>query len=81
MTHVRESYWIPKLRQLTKRIIRRCHGCIRFRAVALAKPPTAPLPTDRMEGYRPFQVIGIHFAGPIMFRIKPKQYGKAYMLY
>ena len=54
MTYIRESYWIPKLRQLTKRIIRRCHGCIRFRAVALAKPPTAPLPTDRTEGYRPF---------------------------
>ena len=80
MTHVRESYWIPKLRQLTKRIIIRCHGCIRFRAVALAKPPTAPLPTDRTEGYRPFQVIGIDFAGPIMFRIKTKQYGKAYIM-
>ena len=80
MTKVRQRYWIPKLRQLTKGVIRRCYGCKKYRAIALKPPPTAPLPKDRTEGTRPFQVIGVDFAGPIMYRIKGKQDGKAYII-
>ena len=30
MTHIRTGYWIPTLRQLTNKIINKCHGCKRF---------------------------------------------------
>ena len=30
MTNIRENYWIPRLRQLTKKIISKCHGCKNF---------------------------------------------------
>ena len=38
MTEIRRRYWIPKLRQLTNKIIRTCHGCQRFHAIAYLAP-------------------------------------------
>ena len=34
MTKVREKYWIPKLRQLTKSVRYRCNGCKKFQTTA-----------------------------------------------
>lgn len=65
MASVRERYWIPRLRKLTKRVGRNCSGCKRFQAVAFANPPLAPLPRERTEGDTPFNVIGVDFAGPV----------------
>jgi len=59
MTKIREHYWVPKLRQLTKKIVWNCFGCKRFHAIALKEPPQASLPTERTVGERPFQVIGL----------------------
>ena len=39
MAAVRENYWITKLRQLTKRVIRNCFGCKRFQVKPFATPP------------------------------------------
>ena len=39
MAGIREKYWIPKLRRLAKQVIRSCHGCKKFQAVAFANPP------------------------------------------
>ena len=50
MAKVRETHWIPRLRQLTKRVIRRCYGCKRFNLTALANPPPGNLPQDRTVG-------------------------------
>ena len=30
MARIRDQYWIPTLRQLVKRIIKKCYGCKRF---------------------------------------------------
>ena len=79
MTEVRRKYWIPRLRQLTKRMLRGCFGCKRYRAVAFAKPSMGNLPKDRTEGVRAFQVIEIDF-GPIQYMKGKKQLGKAYIL-
>ena len=38
MAKVRERYWVPRLRQLTKRVIRNCNGCKRFQC--LCTPPS-----------------------------------------
>ena len=32
MTNIRENYWIPGLRQLTTKVISKCHGCKRFQS-------------------------------------------------
>ena len=56
MSRIRERYWVPRLRRLTKRVIKRCHGCRRFQVRAALRPPPGNLPRDRTEGSRPFQV-------------------------
>ena len=79
MTLICQEYWVPRLRQLTKKVIRGCHGCRRFQVAAFTNPPTASLPTDRTEGSIPFEVLGVDFAGPIAYKLSPKE-GKAYIL-
>ena len=34
MSRIRERYWVPRLRRLTKRVIKRCHGCRRLQVRA-----------------------------------------------
>ena len=46
MVKVRETHWIPRLRRLVKRVIKYCHGCKRFHAIAYATPPPANLPKN-----------------------------------
>ena len=65
MAGIREKCWIPKLRRLAKQVIRSCHGCKKFQAVA--NPPPGNLPQDRTEGNIPFQVIGVDYAGSILY--------------
>ena len=80
MACVRESYWVPRLRRLTKKIIKTCNGCYRFQAKAYAAPPPGRLPTDRTEGSEAFEVVGLDFAGPIKYRRSKSQEGKAYIV-
>ena len=80
MAKVREMYWVPRLRQLVKRLIKRCYGCKRFHVSAFANPPPGNLPTDRTEGTSPFQVVGIDYAGPIKYRDSKNKEGKAYIV-
>ena len=66
MTSTRGRYWIPKLRQLTKRIIKDCYGCKRYHLKPYETPPPGQLTKDRTSRNREFQVIGLNFAGPII---------------
>ena len=79
MARVRYKYWVPRLRQLAKRLIKSCNGCRRFHSKPYATPPPGKLPQDRTEGHRPFQVIGIDYAGPILYK-RSKIDCKAYIL-
>ena len=80
MTEVRQQYWIPRLCQLTKKVIHQCHGCKRFQAIACPPPRVENLPRDRTIGDRAFQVIGIDYAGPIIYNQRGNKNGKAYIL-
>ena len=80
MAEVRELYWIPKLRSLVKRIRKNCHGCKRFQVTAFAEPPPGLLPLDRTTGSRAFQVIGVDYAGPLVYKTRFNRLKKAYIL-
>ena len=80
MTEVRENYWIPRLRQLVKRLRFNCRGCKKFQAIAFNSPSPGYLPKDRTEGSRPFDVIGVDYAGPIAYKENQRSTGKAYIL-
>ncbi|XP_068690693.1 uncharacterized protein [Montipora foliosa] len=77
MARIGEHYWVPRLRRLAKRVIK---GCRRFQVKATERPPPGNLPLDRTEGSRPFQVVGVDFAGPIKYRVTQKKEGKAYII-
>ena len=80
LTKVRERYWVPRLRRLAKKVIKKCYGCKRFQAVPLKNPPPGNLPRDRTEGRTAFQVIGVDFAGSLKYRKGKKNEGKAYIV-
>ena len=79
MARIRENVWVPRLRRMVKRAIKRCYGCRRFHVKPVGRPPPGNLPVDRTEGNRPFQVVGVDFAGPIKYRVTKKTEGKAYI--
>ena len=80
MAKVREKFWVPKLRSLTKRVRKDCYGCKRFQVSVISAPPQGNLPRVRSEGTIPFQVIGLDFAGPIMYRGKGSTEYKGYII-
>ena len=80
MAEVREKYWIPRLRKLTKKVVKSCWGCKRFQGVAQATPPPGLLPTERTEGSGAFEIIGVDLAGPNKYRKSPRIEGKAYLV-
>ena len=79
MAKVREKYWVPRLRRLVKKLRGSCYGCKRFRARSYQAPPPGNLPKSRTQGSRPFQVIGVDFAGPIRYTSRVKTESKAYL--
>ena len=39
MAEIRQKFWIPRLRKLTKRVLKSCWGCKRFRATPFPSSP------------------------------------------
>ena len=70
MAKVREIYWVPRLRKLTKKVILGCWGCKKFLALPANPPPSGLLPRCRSEQFTTFAVIGVDFAGPAKHRSK-----------
>ena len=79
MSKIRETYWIPRLRRLVKKVIHKCNRSKRFQVKPLPRSPVGNLPKDRISGEVPFQTIGVDYAGPIKYRHK-KLEKKAYIL-
>ncbi|XP_046862793.1 uncharacterized protein LOC124456377 [Xenia sp. Carnegie-2017] len=79
MAAVRETYWIPKLISLVKKVRKECLGCKRYRATSVPTSPPRKLPEDRTCGETAFEVIGVDFAGPIRYKGKSSKDCKAYL--
>ena len=80
VTAVRYQYWISKLRQLTKRIIKDCYGCKRYHIKPYEALPPGQLIKARLLGIRAFQVIGLDFAGPMTYKKGGSKANKFYIL-
>ena len=80
MAKVRERHWVPRLRLLTKQVIKRCWECKRFQALAVDHPPPGLLPRARIVRSTPFETAGIDFARPIRYRRRGKLEAKSYVV-
>jgi hypothetical protein len=49
MAKVRENHWVPRQRQLAKRLIKKCPSCKRFQITALASPPPGLLQVAKVR--------------------------------
>ncbi|ETN78036.1 hypothetical protein NECAME_02995 [Necator americanus] len=58
---VRLQYWIPKLKQQVRHIVKNCVKCRRFNGLPYAYPATDDLPDRRVIRSHPFQHIGLDF--------------------
>ena len=79
MAKIKESYWVPKLRRLVKRVRSNCWGCKRFQVQSFENPPPESLPFTRTQGSTPFEAVGVDFAGPIRYKSKGKKTKKSYL--
>jgi len=64
---IRSKYWIPKLQNIVKSVIRACKVCILYKKKVQSQL-MGDLPTERVTFFRPFTYTGVDFAGP--FEIK-----------
>ena len=78
MNKVRQRYWVPRLRSMVKSVRRDCNYCKKYRVTVLKAPPTSALPKFRTEFTEPFNVNGVDFAGPLVYR-SGRGTGKAYV--
>ncbi|GFW89689.1 integrase catalytic domain-containing protein [Trichonephila clavipes] len=62
---IRQHYWIPDERSTVRREIKRCIVCCRFNSKP-SYPKMGDLPKQRITQTRPFEIVGIDFAGPIL---------------
>ncbi|GFU60873.1 integrase catalytic domain-containing protein [Trichonephila clavipes] len=62
---IRQHYWIPDGQSTVRREIKRCIECCRFNSKP-SYPKMGDLPKQRITQTRPFEIVGIDFAGPIL---------------
>ena len=79
LTELRQSYWIPKGRQLVKTEIKKCVTCRKVEGPPFCSVHSPPLPDVRVTGSQPFQVTGIDDAGPLYVRNVNKEVAKVYI--
>ncbi|GFU77361.1 integrase catalytic domain-containing protein [Trichonephila clavipes] len=66
---IRQHYWIPDGRSTVRREIKRCIECCRFNSKP-SYPKMGDLPKQRITQTRPFEIVGIDFAGPILTKFQ-----------
>ena len=79
LVELRSRYWVPRGRQVVKRILSECATCRKFTGKPYSTPPTAALPGFRVKEVPPFSSVGVDFAGPLYVKEKSGQMGKAYI--
>ena len=62
---LREKFWLPKARQVIKKIVSSCVLCQIITKERMRTPPPPPLPPERVRYDRPFQSVGVDYTGAI----------------
>ena len=70
LAELRSKFWVPKGRQLVKRVISRCVLCKKTEGRPFTQPPTPSLPEFRVRPAPPFSKVGVDFVGPLFVKGK-----------
>ncbi|XP_060559098.1 uncharacterized protein LOC132719352 [Ruditapes philippinarum] len=73
VTHLRQKYWIPSIRQHVKSVLRRCVICRKVTGRPYTAPDPPPLPVSRVIVEPPFSVTGVDFTGALYIKEKQVQ--------
>ena len=68
LTDIRSQVWIPRGRKLVTSVVDRCRTCRLVNARPFRLPEAPSLPECRLKFTRPFDTIGLDYAGPIELR-------------
>ena len=79
LSFVREKWWIPRGRQVIKSALRKCVSCLKVQGKPYSYPPEPPLPSDRVNSCKPFQICGIDYTGAIPVKFQ-NEVLKAYIV-
>lgn len=79
LAELRTKFWVPKGRQVVKKMLSRCVTCKKWEGTAFTQPVTASLPEFRVNPALPFSKVGVDFAGPINVKGQGKQSKKVYV--
>lgn len=69
MHYIRQKYWVPGVRRLTRSVIHRCIPCVRQNAVSMQQQMAA-LPKVRLTPGRAFQRCGVDYCGPFYVKAR-----------
>ena len=64
----REQWWVPKLRQRVKSVLKGCVTCKRIQGRSFKPGPPPPLPPTRTSLDRPFYSVGVDYTGALLCR-------------
>lgn len=79
LAELRSRYWVPRARQIVKKIIHKCVICKKVAGKSYTAPPMAALPEFRVRESFPFSKVGVDFAGPLFVKSKIGESKKAYI--
>ena len=80
LAELRTRFWVPKGRQVVKRILSRCLVCRKAQGKSCGTPPIAALPDFRVREVPPFSRVGIDFAGPLFVKGVSGEMEKVYIV-
>ncbi|XP_065915698.1 uncharacterized protein [Dysidea avara] len=63
LTALRQRYWIPSARQVTRRLLQQCVVCKKVNGKPYQVPDPPPLVKERMQNAQPFEFTGVDFTG------------------
>ena len=65
LAELRCRFWVPRGRQVVKRVIGSCLVCKKHNGKAYGTPAQADLPELRVQQSPPFSKVGVDFVGPL----------------
>ena len=74
------GFWIPKMRQVVKSILRKCIICCKFNSLSFRYPRMTNLPKHRVNLVKPFQHTGVDFTGHLWVKNEEGEVVKMYIL-